>query len=140
MKEITQIFWKVRVRLQHNFKMFYYFKRYASRKFRCCLIHATIIMVSHILYLLYMCPCLDLGLLISYQCDLLFIFSFIFIVINHITSFKQTYLFFVHFLERLLLFLDDNVEANNFQIAKDQPQGVTQLLFDFLSISAWCCL
>ena len=66
-----------------------------------------------------MCPCLDLGLLISYLCDLLFIFSFIFIVINHITSFKQTYLFFVHFLEHLLLFLDDNVEAKNFQIAKD---------------------
>ena len=29
-------------------------------------------------------------------CDLFFIFSPIFIVINHITSFKQTYLFFLY--------------------------------------------
>ena len=39
----------------------------------------------------------------------IFIFSLIFIVINHITSFRQTYLFFVHFLEYLLLFLRDDV-------------------------------
>ena len=39
----------------------------------------------------------------------IFIFSLIFIVINHITSFRQTYLFFVHFLEYLLLFLGDDV-------------------------------
>ena len=36
---------------------------------------------------------------------LFFISSLIFIVINHITSFKQTY-----FLEYLLLFLDGNVD------------------------------
>ena len=35
----------------------------------------------------------------------IFHFQLIFIVINHITSFKQTYLFFVHFLEYFLLFL-----------------------------------
>ena len=40
---------------------------------------------------------------------LFFIFSLIFIAINHITSFRQTYLFFVHFLEYLLLFLGDDV-------------------------------
>ena len=39
----------------------------------------------------------------------IFIFSLIFIVINHITSFRQTYLLFVHFLEYLLLFLGDDV-------------------------------
>ena len=39
----------------------------------------------------------------------IFIFSLIFIVINHITSFRQTYLFFVHFVEYLLLFLGDDV-------------------------------
>ena len=39
----------------------------------------------------------------------IFIFSLIFIVINHITSFRQTYLFFVHFLEYLVLFLGDDV-------------------------------
>ena len=41
--------------------------------------------------------------------DLFFIFSLIFIVINHIISFKQAYLFFCTFLEYLLLFLDENV-------------------------------
>ena len=56
----------------------------------------------------------------SYLCDLLLISSLIFIAINHLTSLKQTHLFFVHFLEYRLLFFDDNVgeKANNFQIAK----------------------
>ena len=34
--------------------------------------------------------------------------SLIFIAIDHTSSIKQSYLFFVHFLEYLLLFLDDN--------------------------------
>ena len=62
--------------------------------------------------LVCLCLCLDLGLFMSYLCDLFFIFSLIFIVINHITSFKQTY-FFVHFLEHLLLFLDGNVDEES---------------------------
>ena len=45
----------------------------------------------------------------SYLCDLRFTSSLIFIDINHITSIKQTYLFFLHFLEYLLLLLYDNV-------------------------------
>ena len=49
----------------------------------------------------------------SYLCDLLFVFSLIFIVINHITSFKQTYLFLVQFLEYLVLFLDNNVDEES---------------------------
>ena len=49
----------------------------------------------------------------SYVCDLLFIFSFIFIAINHVTSFKQPHCFFVYFLEYLLLFLDENVDKKN---------------------------
>ena len=40
---------------------------------------------------------------------LFFISSLIFIAINHITSLKQTHLFFVYFLEYLQLFLDDNL-------------------------------
>ena len=36
-----------------------------------------------------------------------------FIFINHITSLKQTDLFFVHFLEYLLLFLDSNVDEES---------------------------
>ena len=75
----------------------------------CCLIYTTIIMVSHIFYLIYLCPCLGLALFMSYLCDLFFIF----IAINHITSFKQTHLLFVHFLEDLLLFLDDNVDEKS---------------------------
>ena len=45
-----------------------------------------------------------------YKRDLFFIFSLIFIVINHTSSLKETYLFFGTFLECLLLFLDDNVD------------------------------
>ena len=56
--------------------------------------------------------------------DLFFIFSNIFIVINHITSLKQTQLLL--FVEQLILFLDNDVmkKANNFQIAKVQPEGI----------------
>ena len=63
---------------------------------RCCLIHITIITLWCILYLVYLCPCLDLGQLMSYLCDLFLILSLIFIFINHITTLKQTYLLFVH--------------------------------------------
>ena len=50
------------------------------------------------------------GSVMSYLCDLFFIFSLIFIVIYHIILFKQMYLFFGHFLEYLLLFLYDNLD------------------------------
>ena len=43
-------------------------------------------------------------------CDLFFHFSLIFIVINHITTYKQRYFFFLYFLEYLQLFLGDNVD------------------------------
>ena len=80
---------------------------------RCCLIHITIIILRNKLYLVYLCLCLDLGLFISYLCDLFFIFSLIFIVINHIISFKHTYLFFVHCSEYFLIFLEDNVDKES---------------------------
>ena len=41
-------------------------------------------MLRDILYLVYLCLCLGLGLFMSHLCDLCFIFSFIFIIINHI--------------------------------------------------------
>ena len=44
-----------------------------------------------------------------YLYDLFFVFSLTFIVTNHVTLFKQMYLFFVHFLEYRVLFFDDNV-------------------------------
>ena len=59
-------------------------------------------------------------------CDVLFIFSFIFIAIHHIALLKQTYLFFVNFLEYFLSLLDEKVdeESKIFQITKVQPQDV----------------
>ena len=64
---------------------------------KCCLIHLTIIILRNILYLAYLCQCLGLNLFMSYLYDLFFIFILISIVIKHIKSFKQTYLFFLHF-------------------------------------------
>ena len=43
----------------------------------------------------------------------IFHFQPTFIVINYITSLRQTYLLFVRFLEYLLLFLDDNVDKKS---------------------------
>ena len=43
------------------------------------LIHIRIITMKQFFYLLYLRPCLDLGLFMSYLCDLLLIFIFIMI-------------------------------------------------------------
>ena len=72
---------------------------------RCCLIHITSIMLRYNLCLVYVCLCLGLDIFMSYLCDLLFIFSLIFVVIN------QTHMFFAYFSEYLLLFLNDNVDG-----------------------------
>ena len=80
---------------------------------RCCLIHVAIILLKDILYLVHLCSCLGQALCMSHLCDLIFIYSLIFVDINHITSFKQTYLFFVHFLDYPLLVLDDNVDEES---------------------------
>ena len=93
---------------------------------RCCLIQITIIILRHILNLVYLCTCLNLGIFMSYLCNLFFIFNLIFIIINHITSFKQTYLVFVHvFLEYLLIFLNYNVgeESKWFSNSKSSVSG-----------------
>ena len=47
----------------------------------------------------------------SYLCYLFFIFIFIFIMINRIISQVQIRLFFAYFLEYVLLFLNDKVDA-----------------------------
>ena len=54
------------------------------------------------------CLCLGLG---QFLCGLFFILSLI--AINFIASLQQTLLFFVHFLESLLLFLDENVDEES---------------------------
>ena len=64
---------------------------------RCCLIHKSIIILRHFLYLLYLCPCLFLGLFLSYLCDLFFIVIFFFMMITCIISRIQTYIFFCLF-------------------------------------------
>ena len=80
---------------------------------RCCLIHIKIIILRHILYLVHLCPCLGLDQFMSYICDLFFIFSLIFSVINHLTSLKETHLFFVHFKKCFILFLIDKVDEKS---------------------------
>ena len=91
---------------------------------------------SDTLYLVYLCRYLGLDLFMSNLCNLFFIFTLIFVVINHITSSKQTYLFFfVIFLEYLLLFLDNNVDEKSryFSNSKSYPQGVAYLSLDFFT-------
>ena len=106
---------------------------------RCCLIYLSIIIPRHFLYLLYLYPGLDLGLFMSYLCDL---FSFA-------SSFSEWLIIWIQ--PQLLLWLffrtcpnifgwwrEKNV--NNFQIAKVQLQGVVYYLLNFLPISALRCL
>ena len=66
-----------------------------------------------LIFRIFICPCLGLGLLMSYLCDLFFIFIFIFIIMSHTISLKQSHLFFTHFLEYTLLFLDDYVDEKS---------------------------
>ena len=67
-------------------------------------------MLRHILYLVYLSPCVGLSLFMLYLYDLVFIFHLIVIVINHIIALKHVDFFFTWFLEYLLLFLDNNVD------------------------------
>ena len=77
----------------------------------------------------------------SYLCDPFFILIFIFIMINRIISSIQRRLFFYSFFffKYFLLFLHGTwmKNVNNFQITKDQSQGVAWHLLDFLPISVW---
>ena len=52
----------------------------------CCLIRLRMIKLRHYLYLLYLFPGLDLGLFMSYLCDLIFNFFFILIMINRMNT------------------------------------------------------
>ena len=73
---------------------------------KCCLIHLSIIILRH-LYLLYLLPCLDLGLFMLYLCDLFFIFILTFIMDNCMNTDK---LVLSLIFQNVLLFLDDNVD------------------------------
>ena len=95
---------------------------------RCCLIHITSIILRYILYLVYVCLCLGVDLFMSYVCDLLFIFSLIFVAIN------QTHMSFAYFSEYLLLFLDDNVdgEGEYSPVPNNSPPSRAFYFLDFL--------
>ena len=58
-------------------------------------------------------PCVDLGLFMSYLCVLFLNFRLIFIAMNQILLSEETQLFFVHYLEYLVLFLDGNVNEKS---------------------------
>ena len=77
---------------------------------RCCLIHISSIILRHFLYLLYLCPCLFLGLFYSYLCDLFFIIIFIFMMISRIISWIQTYMLFPLFFRLCPIVLRYNVD------------------------------
>ena len=57
----------------------------------------SIIMPKHFLYLVYVRPCLDVDLFMTYLCDLFFFFTLI--IINQIISLKQTHFFFCKFFQ-----------------------------------------
>ena len=84
---------------------------------RCCLIHISLIILRHFLYLLYLYPCPDACLFMSYLCDLFLIFIFIFTdTILILLSFQNISYYF------WLITWMKNV--NIFQKAKVQPQSV----------------
>ena len=80
---------------------------------RCCLIPLSIIILRYLLYLLYLCPGLDLGLFMSHLCDLFFIFIFIFIIINLMNT--DTLLF---------LFIFQNMSCGTIHLWRPHKRGV----------------
>ena len=59
-----------------------------------------------------------------YLCELLFIFSLIFIVINHYNLIKTDALVFCTFLEHLLSFLDDNVDEESEKCSNSESSAL----------------
>ena len=78
--------------------------------------------IETLLYLLCLCPCLDLGLFMSYLCRiyvvsmsyLVFISIFIFIMINQIVSWEQPRFFALHVLVIARYRVQDNKNFPNF--------------------------
>ena len=90
--------------------------------------------------LLYLCPCLELDLFMSYICDLFFIYIFIFIIITCMDTEALVILLIFKNMSYNFWVITWMRNVNNFQIVKVQSQGVKYHLLDFLAISAWCCL
>ena len=85
--------------------------------FTCCLLHIAVIILKHILYLIYLRPCLGLVLFMLHLCDPFFIFSLLFIIINHIASLKQAHLIFTRFSEDYTLVLDDGMNEERLEFS-----------------------
>ena len=94
---------------------------------RCCLIHMTIIILRHFICSIFMSMCRPRSAYTESLCSV-FHFQPHFHRMNHITSWKQTRLFFVHFLEYFLLFLEDKVDKKNLIIFKSQKFSLRVLL------------
>ena len=96
----------------------------AQMLLRCCLIHKSIIILWHFLYLLYLCPFLDLGLFILYYV-IYFSFSFSFSVWLFVEDHERRRICSsAYFLEYFLFFwtLTWMKNVNNFRVAKVRPQ------------------
>ena len=93
---------------------------------RYYLIHIAIYILRHIY--LKLCPCLGLGLFVLYLCDVPFIFILIFIVISHITSFKQTNLLFCSFFRISPVIFGRQHRWRNRNIFKQQKFSLKVLL------------
>ena len=72
----------------------------------------------------------------SYLCDLFFIFTLIFIIINHIISRHTCFLHILQIILNQFWIKKWRKEVNDFEIAKVQPQSVIQLSLHYLLISA----
>ena len=94
---------------------------------RCCLIHVSIVIMRHFLYLLYLSPYLDLGLLLSYLYDLFFI--------NLMNTETPVLLLIFQNMSHYFYMIAWMKSVKNSHIAKVQPQGVAQHLLNFLPIS-----
>ena len=76
---------------------------------RCCLIDISANILRHILYLVFLCPCIGLSLFMSYLCDLFsFLASFSLSLIKYPRLNNRRTCF-----EYLLLFLDDNMDKES---------------------------
>ena len=126
----------IKVNMKH-YMLLFISKAFFSTQPQCCitfswielqmllrfwLIHKalSIIILRHFLYLLFSCPCLELGLYMFYLCDLFLNFIFILIMINRIISWLQAYLFFYLFVRicPIIFGWQHGWRMNNFQIAK----------------------
>ena len=109
----TRLFYKQRIfSTQPQFCLTFH-----ELNFKCCLAIANTYSnhygETHFVFSIFMSMSRPRSILMPYLCDPFFIPTLIFIVINHITSFKQSSLLFVHLLKCLLLFFDDNLDEES---------------------------